>query len=55
MPHWGKQVGIPAENIVVVENGQVVELADGKFTLAERNPGNYVSWKGTVSEISTWM
>ncbi len=48
----GKQVGIPPENIVVVENGQVVELADGKLTLAERNPGNYVFVEGeSVGDI----
>jgi ribonuclease J len=37
-----EQVGIPAENIVVVENGQIVELMDGKLTLGERIPGGYV-------------
>jgi ribonuclease J len=47
-----KQVGIPAENIIVVENGQVVELADGKFTLAERLPGGYIFVEGdSVGEI----
>jgi ribonuclease J len=48
----GKQVGIPPENIFVVENGQVVELAGGKLTLAERNPGNYVFVEGeSVGDI----
>jgi ribonuclease J len=48
----GKQVGIPPENIFVVENGQVVELADGKLSLAERNPGNYVFVEGdSVGDI----
>jgi ribonuclease J len=48
----GKQVGIPPENIVVVENGQVVELANDKLTLAERNPGNYVFVEGdSVGDI----
>jgi ribonuclease J len=37
-----EQVGIPAENIVVVENGQIVELSKGKLTLGERIPGGYV-------------
>ena len=47
-----KQVGIPAENIMVVENGQVVELADGKLTLAERLPGGYIFVEGdSVGEI----
>ncbi len=37
-----KQVGIPGENIMVVENGQVVELSGGKIRLGERIPGEYV-------------
>ncbi len=37
-----EQVGIKAENIVVVENGQIVELHNGKLTLGERIPGDYV-------------
>jgi ribonuclease J len=37
-----EQVGIPAENIIVVENGQIVELAGEKLTLGERIPGGYV-------------
>ena len=37
-----EQVGIKSENIVVVENGQTVELGDGKLTLGERIPGDYV-------------
>ena len=36
------QVGIPEENIIVVENGQVVELTGGKIKLGERIPGGYV-------------
>jgi ribonuclease J len=48
----GKQVGIPEENIVVVENGQVVELAQGKMSLGERMPGGYVFVEGeSVGEI----
>ena len=47
-----RQVGIPEENIVVVENGQVVELADGKLSLAERVPGGYVFVEGqSIGEI----
>ncbi|MGC8856152.1 MAG: ribonuclease J [Anaerolineae bacterium] len=37
-----KQVGIAPENIVVAENGQVVELAGGSIRLAERIPGGYI-------------
>jgi ribonuclease J len=42
-----KQVGIPMENIAVVENGQVIELSKGKLTLGERIPGNYVFVEGS--------
>ncbi len=37
-----KQVGICEENIVVAENGQVVELAGGVLSLGQRIPGGYV-------------
>jgi ribonuclease J len=37
-----KQVGIPDENILVVENGEIVELVDGKLKKGERIPGGYV-------------
>jgi len=33
---------VPAENILVVENGEVVELANGKLSKGERIPGGYV-------------
>lgn len=47
-----RQVGIPAENIAVVENGQVVKLAEGKLSLAERVPGGYVFVEGqSIGEI----
>ncbi len=36
------QVGIPEENIIVVENGQVVELSGSKVKLGERIPGGYI-------------
>lgn len=41
-----EQMGMPKENIVVVENGQVVELEDGKLTVGERIPGGYVFVEG---------
>jgi len=48
----GRMVGIPQENILVVENGQIVELADGKLSLGERMPGGYVFVEGeSVGEI----
>ena len=40
--YLAQQVGVPQENIVVVENGHVVELEDGKLHLGERIPGGYV-------------
>jgi ribonuclease J len=36
------EVGIPEENVIVVENGQIVELSGGKIKLGERIPGGYV-------------
>ncbi|NJN80146.1 MAG: ribonuclease J, partial [Anaerolineales bacterium] len=36
------QVGVPEENTVVVENGQVVELVGNKVLLGERIPGDYI-------------
>ncbi|MBT3337779.1 MAG: ribonuclease J [Anaerolineae bacterium] len=37
-----QEMGIPAENIQVVENGQVVVLNNKKLSLGERIPGGYV-------------
>jgi ribonuclease J len=37
-----QQLGIPKENTIVVENGQVVELVGNKVLLGERIPGDYV-------------
>ncbi len=37
-----EQVGMPKENVIVVENGQIVELSGGRVTLGERIPGEYV-------------
>jgi ribonuclease J len=37
-----EEVGISRENIVVVENGQIVELSGGNITLGERIPGEYI-------------
>jgi ribonuclease J len=36
------EVGIPQENVIVVENGQTVELSGGRIKLGERIPGGYV-------------
>ena len=37
-----RDIGIPDQNIAVIENGQVVEFMDGNMKLAERVPGGYV-------------
>ena len=37
-----QEMGVPAENIQVVENGQVIELNNGQLSLGERIPGGYV-------------
>ena len=42
-----KQVGIPAENIFVIENGNVIELEDGKVQIGERIPGGYIFVEGS--------
>jgi ribonuclease J len=50
----GRRVGIPTENIFVIENGQVLEIEDGQARLGERVPGTYVFVEGAdVQEIST--
>lgn len=41
-----EQVGISSDNIIIVENGQIIELMDGKITLGERIPGGYVIVEG---------
>ena len=42
-----EEVGIPKENITVVENGQIIEFIDGKLRLGERIPGDYIFVDGT--------
>ena len=37
-----QQLGVEADNTIVVENGQVVELVGNKILLGERIPGDYV-------------
>ena len=40
--HIAQQVGIPADRVQVIENGQVVEFDNGEMSLGERIPGGYV-------------
>ncbi|HEX7433552.1 MAG TPA: ribonuclease J [Anaerolineaceae bacterium] len=50
--YLAEQVGIPKENIAVVENGQVIEFENGEMKLAERIPGGYVFVEGSdVSDM----
>ena len=49
-----RQVGIPDENIAVVENGRELILGDGQLEIGERVPGDYVFVDGTlVGEVGT--
>src|SRR6185436_15480136 len=42
-----REVGVAAENIMVVENGTVLEFEDGAVHVAERIPGGYVYVDGS--------
>ena len=44
-------MGIPRENIFVVENGSVIEFKNGKVRIGERIPGGYIFVEGSsISE-----
>jgi ribonuclease J len=43
----GEELGIPAENIAVVENGTTIEFQNGDMTIGERIPGGYVFVDGS--------
>jgi ribonuclease J len=45
--YLAEQVGIPKQNIFIVENGNVIELLDGKVKVGERIPGGYVVVEGS--------
>jgi ribonuclease J len=46
------EVGIPEENVIVVENGQIVELSGKNIKLGERIPGGYVFVDGqSIGEV----
>ncbi len=50
----GVQVGIPRENIAVIENGQVIELDGESLRLAEKVPTSFVFVEGSsVGEVDT--
>ncbi len=47
-----RDAGMPADNIKVIENGQIVEFEDGKAELGDRIPGGYVFVDGSrVGEV----
>jgi ribonuclease J len=47
-----QETGFPGENILVIENGQVIEFEDGELVIKERIPGSYVFVDGSrVGEI----
>jgi ribonuclease J len=42
-----REVGIPADNIAVVENGTIIDFQNGEMALTDRIPGGYVFVDGT--------
>lgn len=47
-----RTVGLDAEQIAVIENGQVIEFSNGEMSLGERLPGGYVFVDGSgVGEV----
>lgn len=47
-----KEVGVPEENVAVIENGQMIEFEDGMMSLGDRIPGGYVFVDGSrVGEV----
>jgi len=42
-----RELGIPAENVAVIENGTPIEFRDGQMSIAERVPGGYVFVDGS--------
>jgi ribonuclease J len=51
--HLAQQVGIPDENIAVIENGQMVDFEDNQMRVGKRVPGGYIFVDGAgVGDIS---
>jgi ribonuclease J len=47
-----QETGFPGENILVIENGQVIEFENGEMVIKDRIPGSYVFVDGSrVGEI----
>ena len=49
-----KQLGIPGENIAVVENGTPIELDEHSITVHERLPGGYIFVDGSAVGDTGW-
>jgi ribonuclease J len=46
------EVGVPENGVIVVENGQTVELSGGRIKLGERIPGGYIFVDGeSIGEV----
>ncbi|MDQ3006010.1 MAG: ribonuclease J, partial [Chloroflexota bacterium] len=46
------EVGVPEDGVIVVENGQTVELSGGRIKLGERIPGGYIFVDGeSIGEV----
>jgi ribonuclease J len=43
-----RSLGIPAQNVGVVENGTVLDFTDGQLSVVERVPGGYVFVEGAL-------
>lgn len=43
----GREIGIPADRIAIIENGTPIEFHDGKMKVGERIPGGYVFVDGS--------
>ncbi len=43
-----RNLGFPAENIAIIENGQVIEVGRGEMRLGERVPGSYIFVDGAM-------
>jgi ribonuclease J len=50
----GLQLGIPAENIAVIENGTPLELNQDELTICPRLPGGYVFVDGAAVGDTDW-
>jgi ribonuclease J len=47
-----QETGFPEDNVLVIENGQIIEFDKGKLEIKDRIPGNYVFVDGSrVGEI----